>query len=713
MSASHARVVRQILFALIVMLVVACRRETSAPQAAASDGMHDYNVLLVTIDTLRADHLGAYGARDANTPALDRLAAGGIRFEHAQTAVPLTLPSHTTILSALLPQHHGIRNNGAGTLPDTTPTLATTLKSAGYRTGAFVGAFVLDHRYGLAHGFDRYDDEIVGDPTETIALEAERPAAVVADRAIQWLEQSDARPFFAWVHFYDPHAPYAAPPPYASSDLADAYRGEIAYVDSQLQRLLNVLQQKNLLQRTIVVVVGDHGEALGEHGEETHGLLLYEPTLRVPFILSAAGALPSRVVQTPVSLVDLAPTLSTLVGHPMSGPLDGRDLSGALFGATEPPAHDLYAETEYPTNFGWSGLAAVRRQNVKYIDSPEPELFDLRSDAGERTNVRDVRRRESVALAQALTAFRAHSTSQSKSGDEESRRKLASLGYISSAPIARASKADPKKMAPLFGRFEQAIFALKEGRRRQAVDDLQRLVAEDPANPVFLSTLARTQRREGDLEPAAANYRRVVTMTPGDADAWYNLAATLQESGHALEAAKVIEEALRLDPRNADAHNTRGIILLDQNQPNEALEEFRRATELDPRQARAYNNMGNVFRAMGQSERAEAAFRTSLAIAPDYADALNGLATILVQRDQPAAALPLFDRVLAAHPDFVEARLNRGIALQVMARHASAAVEYERVLRETRGHPGLARQREAAQQLLARLPDRVDHGPIR
>ncbi|MGH9464339.1 MAG: sulfatase, partial [Thermoanaerobaculia bacterium] len=320
------------------------------------------NLLLVTLDTVRADRLGAYGYAPATTPNLDRLAAEGVRFAQAQAAAPLTLPSHATILTGQLPPGHGLRQNGAPVAGPGLATLAGHLAAAGYRTGAFVGSFVLDHRFGLSQGFDVYDDEVERDVSMTAGLEAERPGGEVVDRALAWLAEDDGRPFFAWVHLYDAHAPYAPPEPFAAAHPGRPYDGEIAAVDAEVGRLLEQLQTQRLTEQTVFAVASDHGEALGEHGEPTHGVLLYEGSLRVPLILSASGILPAGwVVEEPVGLVDLAPTLATLVGHPWSAGGDGRDLSTALRARNEPPRADLYAETEYPTLFGWSGLAALRR----------------------------------------------------------------------------------------------------------------------------------------------------------------------------------------------------------------------------------------------------------------------------------------------------------------------------------------------------------------
>ena len=328
-----------------------CAGKQPAPTAAG------FNLLLITLDTVRADRLGAYGYAGVETPNLDRLASEGVRFAEAGSPVPLTLPAHATILSGLLPPRHGVRNNGAERFPEEPATLATRLAAAGYRTGAFIGAFVLDRRFGLGRGFDRYDDEI---PRERAAdLDAERPGRVVTDRALAWLSEKSEKPFFAWVHLYDAHAPYAPPEPFRTLYADRPYDGEIAEVDAQVGRLLAELDRLGIAGRTVVVVVGDHGEALGEHGELTHGLLLYEPSLHVPLLLRAPGVLPTGwVVETPVSLVDLAPTLAGLLDCPLSAktdrPLDGRDLSRQLRERREPAAEDLYAESLYGTTFGWS-----------------------------------------------------------------------------------------------------------------------------------------------------------------------------------------------------------------------------------------------------------------------------------------------------------------------------------------------------------------------
>jgi choline-sulfatase len=664
-----------------------------------------YNVLLITLDTVRADHVGAYGSRAGATPAIDALAANGVRFEHAISAVPLTLPSHATILSGELPPHHGLRNNGAGAFPANRATLATLFSANGYRTAAFTGAFVLDHKFGLNRGFDVYDDEIPRDPNLGDHLEAERRGDLVVDRALTWLARGDARPFFAWVHLYDAHFPYIPPEPYRGRFASSPYDGEIAFVDAQVQRILTSLEHLGQRERTIIIITGDHGEALGEHGELTHGLLLYEPTLRVPLVISAPGV-EKNVVTTPVSLADIAPTVAGLAGVALRGALDGRDLSASLRDRKEPPTADLYSETEYPALYGWSPLAAMRRGTYKYIAAPAPELYELARDPHETRNVLNDERRMMRALDADIRALRASAVAPPKSGlDAETLAKLASLGYVGGTAAARpdAQRPDPKQMVPLFRKFEEANWATNDKRLDEAASTLEALVRQDPPNPVFRGALAKVERQRGHTRRAIELYRDAVAYAPDDAQSWYNLASALQESGDLAHAADAAREVLRRDAQHADAHNVLGIVLLDQRNPAGALDEFQRAIAVDPRNARAYNNIGNVARAMHRDADAEAAFRKAIELGPSYADPLNGLGALDIDRNRYADAIACFDRALRIAPSYSEARLNRAVALQLSGDARGAIAEYRTFLAQTKSAPELSEQRRGVEAMLVRL----------
>lgn len=655
-------------FAALLLCILSCTRaEPKRP-----------HVLLITLDTFRADRLGA------KTPQLARLASEGIRFDSAQSPVPLTFPAHATMLSGLLPLHHGVRNNGAGTFPNDKETLATLFANNGYRTGAFIGAFVLDRRFGLSRGFETYDDDIKRDPNADLSLEAERRASEVVDRAVAWLGTSDSRPAFTWVHLWDTHAPYAPPAPFEQS-----YDGEAAYVDAQLGRLLAAIDRTN----TIVVIAGDHGEALGEHGELTHGLLLYQPTLHVPFVIAAPEIKP-RVIAEPVSTVDLAPTIAALAGFTMPKS-DGRDLAQLLRDNAAIPATDVYAETQYPLTFGWSELTALRRDNLKLIAGPTAELFDLARDPREETNILTNQRRAYRDLNAQLDALRATTIATSQTAvDEETKSKLASLGYITPAGATpNGPKPDPRTMAPLFLQFEKAL-AAKDAAA------FEELVRRDPNNPVFRSTLARLQRERGSAKEAIALYRQAVALAPNDADAWYNLGVAAAECCDPNEAREALTTAARLDPQRAATHNALGLVHLRANELPHAAEAFERAAQLDPRDSRPWSNLGNVLRAMNRPSDATAAYRVAMRLSPDDVDAMNGLGVLLVQQQRPREALPYFDSALQKQPAFYEAQLNRGIALQEAGDRKAAMAQYRALLQQLPPGARYDAQRQAAKTLL-------------
>jgi len=681
-----------------VLFLAGCsRRQDSAPVAT--------NLVLITLDTVRADRLGSYGYAAAETPWLDRLANEGVRFAQASAPVPLTLPSHSSLLSGLLPPHHGLRNNGAGSFPDGRETLATLLAGQGWRTGAFVGAFVLDRRFGLNRGFQTYDDEIERAPGATVVLEAERPGRDVVDRAISWLGegQGTSRPFFLWVHLYDAHAPYSP-----------SYDGEIAEVDRQVGRVLQELERLGLSGKTVVAVAADHGEALGEHGELTHGLLLYEATLRVPLLIKAPG-LVARVVETPVSLVDLGPTLAGLVGRTLPGTLDGRDLSAALREGKEPAPADVYAETQYPAVFGWSPLSSLRKRDLKYISSPEPELYDLTRDPKESVNLAGDQKTEGFAARLAAIEAGAIET-QTLPADAETRSRLASLGYVGGGaapaprPASRKTGRNPVEVVDLFQRFERAHNRLGSGRPEDveaALTELEALVAADPENPVFRGKLAQAWKESGEMDRAVQLYRQAAGDAPDDPEAWYNLATALQQSGDLSAAREALQKAMHLDPARPEAHNTLGIVHLAEGRPDAARQEFELAVRLDPRNAQALNNLGNVLRSLRRPAEAEDAYRKALAAAPRYAEPLNGLGTLEVERDRPAAALSYFEQALRLAPQYHEVRLNRAIAYDLAGETETAAAAYRDFLAATGKDPQFSEQRQAAQQLLARLSNRA------
>jgi choline-sulfatase len=712
----------------LAMPTAGCSR---APQRSAARAP---SVLLVTIDTLRADRIGV-----GTAPALDALAASAVRFTAARTTVPLTLPAHASIHTGLMPPAHGVRENGA-VLDGSRQTLARTLKAAGYDTAAFIGAFVLDRRFGLAQGFDAYDDQIPRDPNATERLEAERPAAAVVDRALAWLQQRTAtsaprpaalpdpttrrdqsdsrRPFFVWLHLYDPHAPYE-PPAEFRRRAKTPYDGEITYADAQLARFFAFLRDSGQLDRTIVVVAGDHGEGLGNHGERTHGMLLYDSTLRVPLIVSAPGRAPA-VRDEAVSLIDIAPTILHAAGVAVPDSMKGLDLLATVrlkpdttSGGGLQADRDLYSETDYPRVAGWSPLQALTDGRWKAIRAGgATELYDLQRDAGEEHDLAAVQASIATAMAARADAIHGAASSVAPAVSSEAQERLRALGYVASSASANPSAAAPNPAAHIaaWNDFETALSALS-AHRTDALPALQQLAASNPDAPVIQATYARALKESGRLRDALAVSRRAAHRWPTDAALLHDLAVTARDtasmapaSGDARaireEAARADRAALVLDPNSAVAHNGLGLLAIDDERPADAAASFERATASDPNNASYWTNLGNARRALGDRVRADQAYRKALDVEPRAADAANGIGVLLVEANRPADAVPYFERAIAAAPDLVEARLNLGIAWQQSGQTARAVEAYRQVLAASATH---RRERDAAAKLLAAI----------
>ena len=396
------------------------------------------NVLIVTLDTTRADYLPAYGATNLETPALDRLAREGVVFEQAITSAPLTLPAHCTIFTGLLPPHHRVRDNADRALDDSQTTLAEILKRRGMQTAAFVGSIVVGQDRGLSQGFDTYSAPV---PARTGFREGmRRQGQVVVDDALTWLQRQENNPFFVWVHLYDAHAPYALAEPYRTMYQDAPYLGALAVLDAQVARLVQALEARDELDRTLVIVASDHGESLGDHGEDGHGILVYQSTLHVPLIMRVPGLAPRRVADV-IRLADVMPTVLDLL-H-VAGPLvDGVSLAAMMTGRTKHVDLDAYSESAYPRRFGWSELQALRAGRYKFINAPRPELYDLEVDPGEQHNIVDDRRALASIMAARVGSFAASGPlgAPVESGlDAETASRLAALGYVGHGAITRPS----------------------------------------------------------------------------------------------------------------------------------------------------------------------------------------------------------------------------------------------------------------------------------
>ena len=563
------------------------------------------NVLLITVDTLRWDRLGSYGATHNPTPVLDRLSARGTRFETAIAHVPLTAPSHASILTGLTPVRHGVRDNGGFVLTEKI-TLASTFRAAGYATAAFVSGFPLDRRFGFAAGFQTYDDRLPGSDGPGRAAYTERRADDTTERALAWLAASAgnrpsssgaAPPWFLWIHYFDPHAAYDPPQPWKGK-MPTAYDGEVAFVDDQIGRLFGKLAQMGAESQTIVAVTADHGESLGDHNEETHGVFIYDATLRVPLILAGPGISAGSVSNVVGRGVDVMPTLVDAAGLQVPEHLDGRSLKLALESRTMDDEGTYIESLLAERQFGWAPLRGFRDSRWKFIDAPEPELYDLLQDAAEMKNrATDAPRRSDTLAGQLEEKLKAAGTPdalwpQASMDREAAERKVA------------GARRNPKSGIQLFNRLERGLAQVRRDPRR-AIEELRAVLADDPGIAVARSQLAvalmaignhsgaieqlrilaadRTASAE-DMEDAIALLRPVAGMKPENGEALAALGAALARTGRPREAIPYLERAVAAGQQSAAVLNGLGFARLESGDRTGALAALRRSLAITPNQ---------------------------------------------------------------------------------------------------------------------------------
>jgi len=639
------------------------------------------NVVLITIDTLRSDYVGYSGSGKVKTPNLDRLAEGGGAFTQTRSPVPLTLPAHASILTGAYPPAHGVRVNGRDRLSEKHTTLAEILKEKGYATAAFVSAFVLDRRFGLAQGFDVYDDQLGEDVGLLENLEAERDGASVAAAFSGWLSrQTGDQPFFAWIHFYDPHAPYAPPEPYRSQYPNDPYAGEVAYTDEMVGRVVAELQSRGLLERTLVAVVGDHGEGLGDHGEQTHSVLIYNSTLHVPFLLYGPGLIPaSRRVDAVTRTVDVAPTLLDYLGLP--APMaQGKTLRPLVEGgsaATESgeSGESAYSESLYANiHLGWSALRALERGGFRFIEAPRPELYDLGKDPGERVDVlltEKTRAREMRhELERIAEELEKDSAREEVEVDSETEARLRSLGYVSSSrPPSGGAVVDPKDKMALWNEIQIGVHEF--GQRNYAL---------------------------------ASQILEKVLQTEKDIPLVYeNLGALYMEAGRLAEAETIYREALARGMEDADFHVNLGLLHYRRREWGEAEKELRVALELDPGNVAALVHLGNTLRAGGRPEEAISRYQKALEINPNYLYAFDGLGIAYAKLGRQEEALRSFRDVVRLDPEGAQGHFNLAVQLEQMGKKTEALESYRELIRRSGSGapPELVRRAQAAVDRLA------------
>jgi len=615
------------------------------------------SVLLVSLDTVRADRVGCYGYPRARTPNLDALAARGTRFDRAYAPAPYTLPSHATLLTGLGPDGHGVHANFQGAISLEAKPLAEILGDQGYRTGAFVATSVLDRRFGLARGFGRYDD--LSDRPLDASQQVERRGDEVTRSAVAWLEALPPGPFFAFVHYYDAHDPYE--PPEGFRDFAEPYDGEIAFVDAQVGELVKALERLGRLANTLVVVVADHGEAFGEHGEEGHGLFVYDTTIRVPIIVAGPAPIPSgragTAVADPVGLVDVSATILALLGMPAADGVQGRSLLPLLSGAASasPP---LEIESEHSLRvFGWAPLYGLVAGKWKYVQAPEEELYDLSQDPGEEKNRAEANPKERESLAQELARLRGGRTRRPARDVHlglDARNALSKLGYVEGEEVGDARSirdlADPKVMAPVAIGATRARALLRAGKFGEVLSTVTTLLEKSPQSGHLWQLQGTAFLRLARPQEAIRSFEKSLEGSPENTERLCGLGDALLAAGRAEEALVRFRAAQAADPEDGQTESRLGFFYARAGKPDEALAHFRRFAELEPNSPNAHTNLANALFANGRIEEGIGHLKRALELDPRCTPAHRAMYAVRKQRRERAEAIASLRAAAAALP---------------------------------------------------------------
>ncbi len=649
--------------------VAACAR---APAAKSP-------IVLISIDTLRADHLPAYGYRGLETPAVDALARDSIRFENAYSHVPLTLPSHAVLLTGLLPFENGVRDNMGFRLAPDHPTLATRLRAAGYATGAAVSSYVLRADRGLNAGFDHYDDQMADNPTR------ERSGVESAEALARWAATVRDRPIFLFLHIYEPHAPYAPPEPFRSRYQDRPYDGEIAAADAGVGRLLDFLKRAGLYDRALILLSSDHGEGLGDHGEDEHGVFLYREALRVPLFLKRPGSTDAgRVVSTPVGLVDITPTVLSLLPGTRADELSGTSLFKSLQ-AKDVPARRIYGETFYPRlNLGWSDLASLTDNRYQYIEAPRPELYDIVADPVERNNLASGTPPPLRSMRASLAALHRPFVRPEASTPEELKR-LASLGYIRvSSPVPDSrTLPDPKDNVETLRDFHKLLDLYYAERDEEAIALARRVVARDPRIFSAWTALAGSLERSGKGLQAVRALREGISQSSAETPAeqlsqvYDDLARLLKQAGDSRGREEALRDAVAHDVASEAAKRDLARIYLESGRAGDAVGLLRSAPM---QEAESLEVLGVALAAAGKNDEAKETLLRAWAVAPSDARIALNLGILALHRSDLQEARDWFSKSIQLKPDNPTALAHLGLAQAALGDEAAAAKLWTRAV---------------------------------
>jgi arylsulfatase A-like enzyme/Tfp pilus assembly protein PilF len=675
-------------FLLTFLLLIAC-----GYTAMAYD-----DILLISIDTLRPDYLSCYGSKKVKTPNIDSLAQRGILFRNTISSAPITLPSHISIFTGLIPPSHGVHDNSGFVLDPKINTVTEVLHENGFQAAAFLGGFPLDSRFGLNQGFDYYDDSYPPMISKATGLRMpERKAEEVVDSALKWLQSQTNTRWFMFVHLYDPHFPYAPPERFQKLYPQDLYAGEVAYADEQVGRILSYLKSKQLDQKTLVILTSDHGESLGEHGEESHTIFAYESTLRVPLILSPLTA---KTVDQRVRLIDVAPTILAALNLKFPQKIDGASLLPLIDGKKMADSPCYFEALSMNLTQNWAPLRGFYSENSKFIQLPIPELYDLQKDPAESNNLclkSDVCKKWNDKFTSYFGSFE-KKPADVKNVDSDTEEKLRALGYVSGRSQPHDQKYgiddDPKNLIALQKRIEDAIGYYSEGYELKAIEVLEALMEEKPkfasayhyasfiwnrlgqpdkAVEVLQNAIQNgidSAETHGELgsslidadkfQEGVAELKISLDKDPGDFDRWIELGRAYKKNGDLSEAEKIFRQVLSKDASNTEALTNLGLLFYQQKNNDTAIEMLNKAIATNPHAANAYNALGGIYSSMNKKDEAIQSWIRALQENPRLYEAMFNLAMMYARTNQKDNAVPLLQEFeKTAPPKFYGQQLTR------------------------------------------------------
>jgi arylsulfatase A-like enzyme/Tfp pilus assembly protein PilF len=641
------------------------------------------NILLISIDTCRADHLGCYGQSRPLTPNIDKLASEAVRFENAVSTVPLTLPSHCTMLTGMNPPQHGVHDNLDYRCGDEELTLAEILKEKGFTTAALVSAFVLDARFGLDQGFDEYDDKFAD--TRLIGNMSERPGQEATERTITWLKRNRDNRFFYFLHYYDPHFDYRPPEPFASRYQDDPYAAEVAYTDQCIGEVVDELKKLGLYDSTLIILTADHGEMKGEHDELGHSYFIYQGALQVPLIVKLPGQSQGKVVKQLAGVVDIVPTICGLLEEPTSNKIQGIDLSPHLLRSPPSVERYVYCESLTPTKYGANSLLGVVGDGWKYIQTTRPELYDLSADPTEHQNLIESEAEQAEMLKSELAFFLEQAVTQGSENhtaiDIDARRRLESLGYVGGSQVEEEftfdqSKQDPKDALRLHHAYDrvQKLFFQNDFIKAKAL--CEEILAENPDLFLFQYSLGRIEYRLKEFDNAAEHFAAADRLKKNSPEVKHELGLALRDSGQLPASITAFQQAIKLKPDFALAHADLGVALAASNKSEEAIQEYLQSLKIDPNVATTHNNLGVALAAKELWQEAAHHYLRAIELKEDYYEAHANLGAAYTSTGKLDRAIEHYRRATSINPTQIAARVNLANSMEKSGDLDGALTQY-------------------------------------